>query len=198
MKQIKKVLCVLMAIVTICSINPVEAYAAGKLTATTAVKTINNQISKSGNFSFECYRGKIKSSNLVFSYAINTKSKIYYNDSTKMGLTKTYYYKNKMYWYNTASKKWFYQNVKKMPKTSYGKVSLKAKCTLMADKKFAGKKCIVVKVKDGDEETLYYLNKANKQWIGMESDGYIVKVNLTKKISIPANVLKAKKKTYKL
>lgn len=198
MKKIKKVLWVLAVAVMMCAITPTAADADTKLTASGAVKKINSQIAKAKSFNFVYYNGKISSSKLVFKSGVNPKKKIQYNNWTKMGLTETYYYKNKMYWYNKADKKWYYQNVKKMPATRYNKISSKAKCAIVADKKFNGKKCTVLKVTQDDEVTLYYLNKSNNEWIGMESDGYLVTVNLKKEIKVPSKVLKAKKKTYKL
>lgn len=196
MKNFKKVFGIMLMIFVI-SIAVTVPTKAASLKATDVVKKVNTQISKAKSLNLALYSGKITSSKLAFKTSINGKKKIQYNDMTKMGLTKTYYYKNKMYWYNKADKKWYYQNVKSMPKTSYNnKITSSMKCSLLADKKFNGKKCIVLQVVSGDETLLYYLNKSTKEWIGMESDGYFITVDTKKALDIPAKVLKAKKKKY--
>lgn len=167
------------------------------LKAKAAVALVNKQIKAAKVINTKCYSKSIKASNLVFTVNADMKQKVKYSDLTKLGATKMYNMKNKLYWFNKTDKKWYYQTAKTVVKSPVSVIS-GTKYSLAGSTKFNGKKCISIKVDVDSEITYYYVDAATYQLKGISDGEFVTTVDMNSAVKVPSNVLKAKKKAYKL
>lgn len=197
MKLIKRTLVILSMALLMTVLVPTGTKAAEKPTSEELVETINSQLTTAKNITAKAYLGKISKNNYLSTVAVNTKDNILYADWYTLGRDKFYICKNKMYTYNTTEKKWKVQKVSEKNYTGNYNISSKSKTKLLNNRKFDGKKCYSLQVKNGTTKSIYYVNKKDSRLIGIVTESGSKKVYTTidtkKVVKIPSYVTNGKK-----
>lgn len=177
-----------------------------QLSAKQTVAKINRQIKQTNYMTITAYMGSIKKANYFCKMAEDIKKNISYVDMSVLGIPKMYSNGNKVYWYDESSNKWYYYNVTNSGNsnnTSANLITDSMKYKTLGVKTFNGKRCVAMKVTEGTESTIYYVDLADYSLVGITSgsgsEKQIMVIDMKKKVSIPSTVTKnAEYKQYSM
>lgn len=170
-----------------------------QLSAKQAVAQLNSKLKKATCITVNAYQKSIKKSNYILGMGINTKKQIIYMDAQILGVGKIYTTKNRTYWYDSSSKKWYYQ------KNESGMAGIEdildevlitsgMKYKGAGVKKFNGKNCYTLQVTADGETAKYYLDLSDYSLVGVESgtgsEKMIMVVDTKASVTIPSSVTK--------
>lgn len=170
-----------------------------QLSAKQAVAQFNSQFKRAKCITINVYQKSIKKANYMLGMAINTKTQVGYMQSDILGIGKVYTTKNRIYWYDSSSKKWYYQKNESGSTWLDGSldelvITSDMKYKGVGVKKFNGKKCYTLQVTADDETALYYFDLSDYSIIGAESgtgsDKTIMVVDLKSPVTVPSSVTK--------
>lgn len=177
-------------------LTPMSAKAADSVNAKDVKKIVNNVITSSENVTAKAYVGSIKKDNYLCTMAVNSKKNITYVDFSNISGYTVYIKGSNQYVYDSATAKW---NKLKARRSTY-KVNLDIQTNdikLLGQKRFRGKECYALQVKNQKTKSIYYVNKSNNDVLGIITNNGNRKVTTVidtkSKVSIPDAVIKGKK-----
>lgn len=166
-----------------------------QLSAKQAVAQLNSKLKKSTCITVNTYQKSIKKSNYVLGMGLNTKKQVVYMYTDLLG--EMYVTKDLVYWYDSSSGKWYYQEnesgldgIEETRDELVIEVSMKYKATGV--KKFNGKNCYTLQVTANGETARYYLDLSDYSLVGVESgtgsEKTIMVVDTKTLVEIPSSI----------
>lgn len=181
---------------------PGSVKAAKTMTVDEATKQVTKQLIESDNLTMQGYLGSVSDDNLISTVAYGKNNSVVYRNINSTGESEMYFLGKNAYWLSSDGKWYHYSMNSDYRVSDYDKILPNDNGVILGTEKFLGKKCVVLKVSEKriDRDVKYYIDASTKKLKGMVSGTkktkVIIKVDTSKKVTIPAKVKKAKDKAY--